>query len=729
MAKLHTRAVSALSLLALAAPASAQLVRNTADIPTGTFNRGLTENVDFADVDLDGDFDAIFANGGDSTRDQNRIWINMGGLQGGTTGVFQDMTAARMPAINDQSRDIEFVDFDNDGDPDIYVSNSSQIAPDTNRWWVNQGGAQGGTAGFYVDQTLTRWVGLGAPGSSISAQYALANGGFVDWSCDCDFADLDNDGDLDLIHSSYGDQFGGMTPSRLFLNDGAGHFSEFNPSGIQLFADTIPSGTAGIWCEGNQQTNTSNTSGAFCDISAVTLDVDAGDIDGDFDLDILLGDRNDPPRMFANRLDGSNLASSLGGALGFRDVTSMVFPAGYSTGDGHYEQEMGDMDGDGDLDIYGLNWRVQFFTFTDQIYPNNGNGTFSAGVTLPSSGDDDNEADWFDYDGDGDLDIIVANFTKGTTADRLYRNETTTANTPVFVSDFGNITQTSSISLDIDACDVDGDGDYDLFAASDANAPQVYFENTFDVPDTTAPLLPRIEQAANRAPGAAPTVVRVHVYDNAPYYITYFNTSVLKYRVDNGPIESVPMLSSGGQVFRGALPGELAGTITYWAESSDKYGNTGTSASRSFEAFLPGTIGGGFCAANVNSTGSAAQIFATGNTSLFLNSATLHADGLPLNSFGFYLASLDRGFVTNPGGSQGNLCLGGSIGRYVGAGQIQNSGALGATSLALDVNAIPTPNGLVAAQAGESWHFTYWYRDANPMPTSNFTGGVSITFQ
>ena len=85
MANHHYRAVSALGLIALAAPASAQLVRNTADIPTGASNRGLTENVDFGDVDLDGDFDAIFANGGDSTRDQNRIWMNLGGLQDGTT--------------------------------------------------------------------------------------------------------------------------------------------------------------------------------------------------------------------------------------------------------------------------------------------------------------------------------------------------------------------------------------------------------------------------------------------------------------------------------------------------------------------------------------------------------------------------------------------------------------------------------------------------------------------
>jgi len=723
-------ALFGLGVLAIVTPATAQLVRNTADIPSGsTFNGDLTENVDFADVDLDGDFDAIFATGGDSTRDQNRIWINMGGLQSGSVGVFQDMTAARFPAINDQSRDIEFVDFDHDGDQDIYVSNTSQIAPDTNRWWVNQGGAQGGTHGFYVDQTAARWVNLGAPGTSIAAQFVLASGGFIDWSCDCDFGDLDNDGDLDLVHSSYGDQFGGLTPSRLFLNDGAGAFSEFNPSGFRLFGDVISPGNPGLWCDGNQQQNTANTTGASCDIAAVTLDIDVGDIDGDFDLDILMGDRNDPPRMFANRLAGSNLAPSLGGALGFRDVSNLVFPSGYSSGDGHYEQEMGDFDRDGDLDVYGLNWRVQFFNFVDYIFPNTGNGTFSAGIALSNSGDDDNEADWFDYDGDGDLDVFVANFTKATTADRLYRNDSVTNNVPVFAYAPNQLAQTNFTSLDADACDVDNDGDYDVFVASDGNAPQVYFENISNVPDAFAPYLPRIEQAPDRAPGTSDTVVRVHVYDNAPYYITYFYTAYLKYHVDNGAVVTVPMVSIGGQVFRGVVPGSVQGTVTYWVEASDMSGNLGVSPVRSYEAFEPGTIGGSYCAANPNSTGFAARITATGSTQLALNSVTLNANGLPPNSFGFFLTSRARGFVVSPGGSQGNLCLGGAIGRYVGPGQIRNSGTSGAVNLALNVNAMPTPSGLVTAQVGESWHFTYWYRDANPTTTSNLSNGVSVTFQ
>jgi hypothetical protein len=111
------------------------------------------------------------------------------------------------------------------------------------------------------------------------------------------------------------------------------------------------------------------------------------------------------------------------------------------------------------------------------------------------------------------------------------------------------------------------------------------------------------------------------------------------------------------------------------------------------------------------------------------NDVTLEATGLPNNAFGFFLTSTMQGFVMNPGGSVGNLCLGGSIGRYVGPGQIQNTGLLGAISLQLDLTQTPTPTGLVSVAPGQTWNFTAWHRDVQGgVAVSNFADGYSINF-
>ncbi len=88
--------------------------------------------------------------------------------------------------------------------------------------------------------------------------------------------------------------------------------------------------------------------------------------------------------------------------------------------------------------------------------------------------------------------------------------------------------------------------------------------------------------------------------------------------------------------------------------------------------------------------------------------------------------SESQGF-SNPPGSQGNLCLSGAIGRY--RTSVFDSGPAGAFALQLDLANTPTPGGPVAIQPGETWFFQAWFRDHNPTPTSNFSDGISITFQ
>ena len=135
-----------------------------------------------------------------------------------------------------------------------------------------------------------------------------------------------------------------------------------------------------------------------------------------------------------------------------------------------------------------------------------------------------------------------------------------------------------------------------------------------------------------------------------------------------------------------------------------------------------------FCTSPANSTGAPAAFTASGSSAIPFNRLDFRCESLPQFAFGHFLCSAIQDFVPNPGGSQGNLCLGGSIGRFVGPGQIQNSGSSGVISLTVDLGSLPQPLGSVSALPGETWSFQAWFRDANPNTTSNFSNGVAVTF-
>ncbi len=142
-------------------------------------------------------------------------------------------------------------------------------------------------------------------------------------------------------------------------------------------------------------------------------------------------------------------------------------------------------------------------------------------------------------------------------------------------------------------------------------------------------------------------------------------------------------------------------------------------------------VGTTYCSPAVaNSTGQPATLRGTGSDVVASNSLGLSVQQLPLNAWGYFLASQTQGTVNQPGGSQGVLCLSGSVGRFVGPGQIKNSGTAGAFALGVDNTVLPTPVGPVAASVGQTWNFQAWYRDAvGGVTTSNFTDGLSVTWR
>lgn len=164
--------------------------------------------------------------------------------------------------------------------------------------------------------------------------------------------------------------------------------------------------------------------------------------------------------------------------------------------------------------------------------------------------------------------------------------------------------------------------------------------------------------------------------------------------------------------------------------------NTGTTGLISIEdvtycaaVWGPG-LGSNYCGpAEPNSTGQPGLMNATGSSFAIAQNVTLRAEQLPVDQFGFFLTSMSQGFVSQPGGSQGNLCLSGSVGRFTAPGQLMNSGPTGAFELKLDLSQIPTPTGTTSVLSGETWNFQAWTRDTVAgVSTSNLTEGLELTF-
>ena len=140
------------------------------------------------------------------------------------------------------------------------------------------------------------------------------------------------------------------------------------------------------------------------------------------------------------------------------------------------------------------------------------------------------------------------------------------------------------------------------------------------------------------------------------------------------------------------------------------------------------------CPAVPNSTGGAGILTYVGATAVGADGIELRATRLVPGVFGLFVVSRDAAFVANPGGSQGNLCLGGAIGRIDEIHQVKNTGTMGEITLDTRLGewslaSIPLGGGTTAVLPGERWHFTYWFRDVDGgVQTSNFANGLFVDF-
>lgn len=227
------------------------------------------------------------------------------------------------------------------------------------------------------------------------------------------------------------------------------------------------------------------------------------DYDNDGDLDLYLVNAGRSPKAVGEFPPGTRVENRL-----FRqepDGTFADVTAGCGLGDTGYGAgcAVGDVDNDGDLDLYVTNYGP------DRLFQNNNDGTFSditelAGTANPDWG---TCAAFVDYDRDGRLDLFVVNYTSdrmhghsvacGTdsrdgrvsycgplkfapTVDRLFHNEgvqeTDAGRSAVFreVTVEAGLQETFTQGFGVVCADIDRDGWPDLFVASDMSPNRLW---------------------------------------------------------------------------------------------------------------------------------------------------------------------------------------------------------------------------------------------------------------
>lgn len=365
--------------------------------------------------------------------------------------IFTKVTSGSFVNDGGASRSVNFVDYDNDGDLDLYVSNGKRFGQ-RSFLYQNNGG------------TFTRIFNTGPVNDSLP----------FDGSS---WADFNNDGYLDFCSVTWYDSV-----SVLYTNNGNGNFTFLGNSPVVTnrgFSETCSwgdydeDGLIDLIITNSRASNSRNRmyknlgSGNFVSIDTGAVFNDAGllsrganwvDIDNDGDIDLFI----------ANESGAADYMYKNNGGGYFTKVTGIP-PT--TSGGVSWSSSWGDYDNDGDLDLFVTNSENQ----KNFLFRNDGNFNFTRILNDPIVNENGYYAcsGWGDYDNDGDLDMFVTQAYGPSSApllNHLYKNllvETGTASFEKITNDI--IVNDAGFSYGFAWADWDADGDLDLFTARTFN--------------------------------------------------------------------------------------------------------------------------------------------------------------------------------------------------------------------------------------------------------------------
>ena len=335
-------------------------------------------------------------------------------LTANATGLFREGLVVTNQAMG--ARCAVAADFDGDGRPDLVSASSNDNAVS---WYKSTVGSNGALA-FSIKKQIT-W-------SSLGSRIVTA-------------ADIDLDGDIDVVGASYYD-----STVRWFENDGTGKFTP------RIISTAVNEGQVSIRRAMLVHARVHELPSDSYPPS-VRQGVTVADVDQDGDPDIVTASSGDNTvAVFTNLYRGV-----------FCEIKQVVD----NNATGVRTVVAADLNGDGFPDLASASKDDD----TVAWYPNNGNGTFPT-KRIISAGYESQGAYSLvaaDVDQDGDNDLIVAS--NGNDHVSLWRNDGTGSFTKTLI--YGN----ADFVLSVTAVDFDRDGDIDVASASFFDGYIRWYEN------------------------------------------------------------------------------------------------------------------------------------------------------------------------------------------------------------------------------------------------------------